>query len=258
MPNDDMQLGVSEVARIIEVDRDLVKSWAYYFSEYLNPKANPPKGTPRIFSADDLRVLSYIYMYWDDEPDLEAIRIGLNTESHFEEPYDALIAQVTPLFQDLPENLDESWRHGTVVGGMAEFGDGFALAEYYKLAGDKLVDAALSSDEAFELIYPIIYNYRHATELYLKAAVSGQRETHDLLLLSQEFKKILKSEFDAILPDWFENIILAFNDFDPNSTKFRYGGFIPGEFWLDLPHMKNLMDWLAESFQKIRCRRGSF
>ncbi len=258
MPNYDMQFGVSEVARILAVDKDLVKSWAHHFFEYLNPKANPPKGIPRIFSADDLRVLSYIYMYWEDQPDFQAIRIGLNTESHFEEPYDALIAQVTPLFQDLPENLDESWCHGTVFGGMAEIGDRFALAESYKLAGDKLVEAALSSDEAFELICPIIYNYRHATELYLKATVSCQRETHDLLWLLQEFKKNLKSEFDAILPDWFENIILTFNDFDPNSTKFRYGGFIPGEFWLDLPHLKNLMDWLAESFQKIRYRRSSF
>ncbi len=200
-------------------------------------------------------------MYWEDQPDLESIKIGLNTESHFEEPYDDLVRSVTPLFQELHENLDESWRHGTVIGGMAEIGDAFALAESYKFAGDVLVDAALSTAEAYELIYPVIYNYRHATELYLKATLIPRRKDHDLLWLLQEFKKLLKTEFDATLPEWFENIILAFNDFDPDSTTFRYGGFAflskHGEVWVDLVHMKTLMGWLAESFQKIRHRRNT-
>jgi hypothetical protein len=254
----DMKFGVSEVARLFKVDRDVVKTWAYHFSEYLKPEANPPKGTPRVFSAEDLRVLAYIYMYWEDQPDYEAIKVGLNTDSHFEEPYDEFLTTATPLFQEPPENLDESWRHGTVIGGMAEVGDSFALAESYKLAGDMLADAARSADEIYELIYPVIYNYRHATELYLKATVANYREDHDLSWLLQEFKKVMKSEFDSTPPKWFENVILAFNDFDPNSTTFRYGGFAPflqGEVWVDLVHMKTLMGWLAQSFQNIRHRR---
>lgn len=227
-------------------------------SDYLGPRANPPKGVPRQFSVEDLRVLAYVSMYWEDQSDLESIKIGLNTESHFEEPYDDLVGSVTPLFQELPENLDESWRHDTVIGGMAEIGDAFALAESYKLAGDVLVDAALSTAEAYELIYPVIYNYRHATELSLKVTLIPRRKGHDLLWMLQEFKKLLKTEFDMTLPEWFENIILVFNDFDPDSTTFRYGGFaflsIRGEVWVDLVHMKTLMGWLAESFQKIRHR----
>ncbi len=261
MPRYDMKFGVSEAARIFRVDRNLVKSWAYHFSDYLGPGANPGKGIPRQFSAKDLRVLAYISMYWEDQPDLESIKIGLNTESHFEEPYDNLLTSVTPLFQELPENLDESWRHGTVISGMSEIGDAFALAESYKLAGDMLVDAALSIGETYELAYPVIYNYRHATELYLKATVVSEEKTHDLLWLLQEFKKLLKAEFDAALPEWFENIVLAFNDFDPDSTTFRYGGFASfsrqGEVWVDLVHMKTLMGWLAESFQRIRHRRST-
>ena len=66
---------------------------------------------------------------------------------------------ITPLFREPPDDLDESWRHGTLIGGMSEFGDTFALAESFKHAGDMLVDAALSNDEAYELICPIIYNY---------------------------------------------------------------------------------------------------
>ena len=259
MPNYNLKFGVSEVARILKVDRNLVKTWAYHFSEYLGPQGNPAKGTSRIFTADDLRVLAYVFMYWEDEPDLEAIRIGLNTDSHFEEPYNHLVAMATPLFQEPPESLDETWRHGAIIGGMAEVGDAFTLAESYKLAGDMLVDAALSSAEAYELTYPVIYNYRHATELYLKSAVHRRKKNHDLLWLLKECKSIIKSEFNTDLPEWFEHIVIAFHDFDPCSTTFRYGGFgyvqNQGEMWVDLVHMKTLMGWLAESFQKIRYQR---
>ena len=257
----DMKFGVSEVARMFDVNRDVVKTWAYRFSEHLKPEANPPKGTPRVFSTDDLRVLAYVYMYWEDEPDYESINIGLNTDAHFEEPYDQFLTTVTPLFQEPPEGLDETWRHGTIIGGMAEGSDTFALAESYKLAGDVLVDAAHSSDEVYELICPVIYNYRHATELYLKATLLHQRTGHDLHSLLQEFKKELKAEFGVTLPQWFENIILAFVDFDPGSTTFRYGDFPyflrQGEIWFTCAHMKTLMNWLAKSFQNVRHQRGT-
>ena len=60
MPNYKMKFGVSEVARSLETDKQLIKKWSHIFSDYLYPDANPPKGTPRKFSADDLRVFSYI------------------------------------------------------------------------------------------------------------------------------------------------------------------------------------------------------
>jgi hypothetical protein len=65
MPNYDMKFSVSAVAHSLETDRELVKKWAYFFSEYLEPAANPPKGTQRLFSAEDLGVLSDISMYWE-------------------------------------------------------------------------------------------------------------------------------------------------------------------------------------------------
>jgi len=260
MLNYEMKFGVSEVARLLKVDRDLVKTWAYKFSDYLKPQANPGKGSPRQFCTEDLRVLAYIYTYWEDDPDLESIKCGLNAEDYYEEPFNSFLTTATPLFREPPEDLDENWRHGTVIGGMAEFGDTFALADSYKLAGDMLVDAALSTDEAYELICPVIYNYRHATELYMKSIIVKRRKIHDLIWLMQELKKLLKTEFDATFPDWFKNIILAFDDFDPNGTSFRYGsnGTVSqhDEVWVDIVHMKTLMGWLAESFQKIRHRLG--
>lgn len=255
MPNYEMQFGVSEVARLFDVSRDLIKKWSYLFHDYLKPPANPPKGTPRKFCVQDLRVLAYVSMYWEDDPDLESIRCGLNSEDYFEDIYNDFISELTPLFVGPPEDLNEDWRHGTLIGGMAELSDTFALADSYKLAGDMLVDAALSNDEACDLVCPVIYNYRHATELYLKANFVHRKENHDLIWLLREFKQMMKSEFDSTLPKWFENIILAFNDFDPGGTTFRYGGFTPGEVWVDLVHVKKLMGRLAQSFQNIRYRR---
>jgi hypothetical protein len=253
-----MNFGVSDIARLFEVDKNLVKTWAYHFAEYLAPAANPAKGLSREFSAEDLRVLAYVFMYWEDEPDYETIKIGLNTNSHFEEQCNNFLSENTPLFREPPDELDESWRHGTIFGGMADDGDFFTLAESYKLAGDILVNAALSSDDVYSLICPAIYNYRHATELYLKATLANPKQHHDLTGLFREFKDTLKAEFavDSTPPKWFENVIVAFDDFDPKSTTFRYGGLVGDELWIDLPHVKTQMSWLAESFLKIRQVRG--
>ena len=139
---------------------------------------------------------------------------------------------------------------------MAELGDTFALADSYKIAGDMLVDAALSNDETYGLICPVIYNYRHATELYLKATIDRIKKDHNLHWLLQEFKKFLKFEFDTTLPEWFEGVIFVLNDFDPKGTTFRYGGDCPSEVWVDIMHMKTLMGWMAESFKKIKNRRS--
>jgi hypothetical protein len=249
----------------IGVDRNLVKEWAFHFKESLTEEANPSKGIPRQFSPSDLQVLIYVSMNWEDEPDFEEMRVGLSCGNQQGEPYNNIfnniLTSVTPLFQQLPEDLDETWRHGSLVGGMATYAfDTFTLADSYKLAGDVLVDAVLSTAEAYELVYPIIYNYRHATELYLKAILPPKNKDHDLASRLQRLRDYLKHEHDIVIPTWFENVVLGFHDFDPDSTTFRYGdkGVIShstgdaGEFWVDLHHTKKLMKRVADSFQRIK------
>lgn len=252
----DLRFGVSEVARIFRVDRDTVKKWAYHFADYLKPGANPPKELPRVFCVDDLRVLAYVSMYWEDDPDYECIKIGLNTDSHFEEPFTNIVTELTPVFRELPEDIDETWRpRGSLVGGVAEITDTFVLAESYRLAGDILVNAASASDEVYEVIYPIIYNYRHATELYLKSIVPMRG--HDLTHLLTKAKELLQTEFSTSTPLWFDNLALAFNDFDPKSDSFRYADGTysnSDEFWFDIYHTKIVMGWLAEGIQNVKNR----
>lgn len=257
-----MRLGVSEIARILEIDRQLVKQWAFHFKEYLSVYASPSKETPRQFTLEDLRVLIYVHEYWEDDPDFESIRIGLNCGEHLDSSYyEDILTSVLPIFQEPPEELDETWRHGSLLGGMCgDIVDPFTLADSYKLASDILIESALSSGEPYELLYPVIYNYRHATELYLKAILLPTQKNHNLKALFQDLRELLAQKYSVVIPSWFENVILAFDDFDPSSTTFRYGdtGVFShstrnrGEFWIDLHHLKRLMAWVTIAFQRIR------
>jgi hypothetical protein len=254
-----MTWGVSEIARLLGVDRNLVKTWAYRFKEHLSEKANPPKGSTRAFTDDDVRVMAYVFEYWEDDPDIENIEAGLNCGDHQDERYDGILASITPLFQDPPEGLDEAWRHGGLVGGWFAV-DNFELADAYKLAGDTLVKTALSEVDVHELLYPIFYSYRHALELYLKAILSPKNKRHDLQALLQRLGEYLNREHAASIPAWFNNVVLEFAEFDPESTTFRFseeGVFSrrtgdSGEFWIDLVHLREVMGWIAESFQRIK------
>lgn len=255
MINYSMKYGVSEATHLLDVNRETLKTWAYIFSEYLSSEANPGKGKIRQFLISDIRVFAYILMYWEAEPDIECIKYGLNSNSHFEcEAIDNFLTGATPLFIDMPEGIDETWR-GAVFGGEFELGDIFTTANSFKLAGDKLVEIAHKNYQERELFQPAIYNYRHATELYMKAII-GEEVNHNLHDLMQKFKIVLKTEFNSVPPEWFENIIEAFNYSDPNGTAFRYGITVPkDELYVDMSHVKKLMGWLSEYFRQIKSTR---
>jgi hypothetical protein len=257
--NYSLNFGVSEVANLFDVKRDTILTWTYTFSEYLQPKAKPNKGNVRKFSLEDILVFSYVLMYWEDDPDIESIKYGLNANEHYESPYLDTVTSITPLFTESPDNIEEV-NSGVLVMGLSETGDRFSLAESYKLAGDRLIDAALINDEKLSLFYPIIYNYRHATELYLKSFVSNskkKRGSHSLLPLLTKFGDLILKEFNTKLPPWFENIVTVFDDFDPGGTTFRYGGRIKyDEMFVNLRHVKILMNWLSDSFRTIALKKG--
>lgn len=250
-----MKYGVSEAARILSIDRETLKTWAYLFSDYLSLEANPGKGKARQFLIDDIRVFCYVSMCWEEEPDIENIKYGLNSNSHFEhEPIDTFISAAIPLFRAMPENIDETWR-GVVFGGEFELGDIFTTANSFKLAGDKLVEIACKNFEERELFQPAIYSYRHATELYIKGII-GEEINHDLNDLMKKLKAVLKTEFNAVPPVWFENIVRAFNYADPRGTAFRYSITEPKEeLYADMEHIKTLMNWLSVVFTRIKAER---
>jgi hypothetical protein len=249
-----MKFTVADVANNLKVEKDLVKKWAFEFSDYLSPKANPSKGKQREFQMEDIRVMAFISLYWEENPDIEHIKSGLNSNSQQDNfLIDELIIQLTPLFMDPPANINETWTHGIIFGGLSQIDDAFFLAKSYKLAGDRLIDAALQTEENWELFCPAIYNYRHATELYLKAVTKNRERSHDLVYLYAKLIELVKDKYNSTPPDWLGKLIEAFNDFDPTGTAFRYGSNTNGnEVWVDFNHLKKLMGWLDESFSNIK------
>lgn len=161
-----MKFGVSETAKLLNIDKEILKKWSNIFSAYLSSSAVPQNGEKREYLIDDIRVFAYIHTFWEENPDIENIKYGLNSNSHYENPIiEDFVTSIIPFFQEFPEGIDETWR-GVVFGGEFISEDLFLLADSYKLAGDRLVDIALDNYEERELFHPAIYNYRHSTELY--------------------------------------------------------------------------------------------
>ena len=250
MINYGLKYKVSEISKILKVEKNVVKSWAYHFAEYLNPKASPEKGMEREFTVEDICTLSYIANYWEENPDFENIKYGLNGGDQFESPFTELATEAIPIFREYSDEILK--RNVWMIGGMVANTDILSLANSYKTAGDILVDVGLKDEQNKELIYPAIFNYRHSTELYLKAVLPNYKDTHKLKNLYSDFKILMKEKSNQDIPTWFENIIIAFDEFDPKGTSFRYGNEVyRDELFVDLIHIKKMMDYLAKSMSNI-------
>jgi len=122
-----------------------------------------------------------------------------------------------------------------------------------------LVDEVLSGGfDAYELIHPILYNYRHSLELYLKFIVRPSKKTHNLKTLLEGFQKYVRKHHGIEVPQMYEEVILEFHDFDERSTTFRYATEVvskktgdSGEFEVKLPRLREIMDAFQESFHRI-------
>jgi len=247
--------GVAETARMLETNIDTIKKWCYLFKTYLSANANPVKGKSRFFTIEDVRVFCYIYLYWEDEPDIECIKMGLNINSQYDNlPIDNTIKALVPVFVPMPNDIDETWQ-GVVFGGEFELGGFYESANSFKLAGDRLIEIGLGNYEQRDLFQPAMYSYRHALELYLKSVV-GQRG-HDLKYLLDKLKVLLKKKWSQEVPIWLQNLILSFHSVDPGSTSFRYGITLSKEeLYTDMSHIKDLMDWAMQAFTNIKKAGG--
>jgi hypothetical protein len=168
------------------------------------------------------------------------------------------------IFQEPPIDLDETWRHGALLGGItAGAYDGLAIASAFKTAGDQLIKGVPSEVEAYEVIHPILYCYRHSIELYLKAIVRPSKKDHLLKELSELFAKQIKSRYGVELAKWVKDLILEFDEYDRKSFAFQYDDVKikssktgdEGEFWVDLIRLKAIMDNLQKGFLKIASNR---
>lgn len=257
-PNYSLRFTVSDVARILRVEEGNVLKWSRLFAEFLSSTSTINE-SPALFSTTDLAVFGYVNVYWELEPDIESIKFSIHAEEHLGFPFYEIIQQATPIFRHVPDNTDELDPEETVlIGGLFDFSNWHQLAKAYKLAGDLLVENSIKNDMGYELICPIIFNYRHATELFLKSTLKMSDEElkkkigHNLVKAVSVFETKVKEEFGEELPDWFKNIVQAFDDFDRNGETFRYGRLqVKEEMLVDLTHLRDKMAWLTEIFDRI-------
>ena len=252
-----MNRNASQTARVLGVDAQQVKNWAYLFKEYLSSNANPPKGQARTFSDSDLLVLAYICEHWEAEPDLEAIQMGLNQENHHDERFMEHLYMHTPLLQEPPDELDETWRHGILLNGGGV--DGYLeLARNYRQGAEALLDSALNSGEPRDWSYPVLFAYRHTLELYLKIIGEIHETTHSLrrcvYLVEQRHGKRIGSPIRG----W----IIEFDKIDPRGTAFRYADDEAGtpkwaEHWIDFVQFKFAMKQVFEMIDHAILNAGA-
>ena len=256
----EMQIG--ELARLIGVEKDLIKKWLYLFEEYFSPRATHPKdGQPRIFNHTDIRrllVIGYAKDWWeDDDGDYSSVYGQLNSSEEYEDDYLHEAYLKAPLFQSIPDNPEEMATYTVMLGESWIGSDLWAIAESYKYAGDILVNQALDNEEPWKLAYPILLSYRHSIELFLKAIVHSDKATHNLSMLMLSFEKKLGSK---LRPD-IKSILDQFAEIDAKSTTFRYGEEEFGERFPCTDTMVNLhqlffiMDFLAKWFSEILTTR---
>lgn len=242
-----MDRSVSQTAKILGVDVQQVKRWAWLFKEYLSNGANPGKGRERTFTDADVLALIHVAMHWEENPDMEAIRCGLDGDY---DHYRHFLYQNTPILQEPPEGLDETWTHGLLLNGAPA--DGFLeLARNYRRSADALLDSALKSSEARDWGYPALFAYRHALELYLKIIGRIEEPTHSLKECVTKIENRLKQRIGSPIREW----ILEFDHVDPCGTAFRYAdddvGLLQyGEFWVDFSQLKHAMGIIFEALDR--------
>ncbi len=136
-------------------------------------------------------------------------------------------------------------------------------------AGDILISACEEDNsESHSLIYPILFNYRHAIELALKWIIkiygrystvrTDDLEHHNLWKLWCLCRKIiveLGSEDEAILA--VEQIIKDFHDLDRSGQTFRYSHSKAGattdlpDYPIDLLNIQDVMQGVAHFFDGV-------
>lgn len=251
-----MNRNVSQTARILGVDVQQVKTWAWLFKEYLSSQANPAKGCPRAFTDSDVLALVHVAMHWEEHPDMEAIQIGLNREDHHDDEYREILYRNTPILQEPPEDLDETWRHGIFLngGGVDEY---LELARNYRQSVEALLNSALKSGEPRDWGYPVLFAYRHTLELYLKVIGEIEEFTHSLKDCILLVEKRHGQRIGSPVREW----IIEFDNIDPGGTAFRYADDQAGtlkyaEFWVDFVQLKFAMSHVFRMLDDAILRAG--
>ena len=126
-----------------------------------------------------------------------------------------------PIFDEPPDDLGEhefEFGHLLISGFTA---DTIEIAWAFRAAGDRLLEAAADSRESWEAAYPILFCYRHALEVNLKAVTPGISKGHDLKTLWERVRDSIKDRYPTDQIGLLGDPIMEFHDIGPRSTRPR-------------------------------------
>lgn len=210
-----------------------------------------------MLNDSDVLALAYVCTKWDAKPDLDSIRAGLNDNEHYEEEFCERLYFHTPLLQEPPDDLDETWRHGFLLCGAGMQGY-LELARNYRYVAENLLDTALKSGEPLDFAYPVLFAYRHTLELYLKLVGEIDEVTHSLARCVHLVEKHHGKKIGVPIRNW----ILELDQIDPGGTAFRYAdeksdALKYAEHWLDLVQFKFAMSRVFQMLDHAILHLGS-
>ncbi len=175
-----------------------------------------------------------------------------------------------PLFQEPPDDLGNlEWTPGALLVALGSYSEyeRIELARAFRTAAERLMDSAISAREGWEAVYPILFCYRHTTELYLKAILVDAPFRHGLDELASELQKKILGKYRHDHVDRLIGRIRELHRIDPSSTVFRYadgaerayknsGVSLPDpELWVDFPHLRRSLGDVFNALDMIWLRR---
>jgi len=177
---------------------------------------------------------------------------------------------LSPLFQEPPDDLgDRDWTPGALLVALGTYSayERIEVARAFRTAADRLLDSAISAREGWEAVYPILFCYRHTTELYLKAILLDAPFRHGLDELASDLQQKVQGKYRQDHVDRLISRIRELHRIDPSSTVFRYadaaerayrnsGVALPEqELWVDFPHLRRSMGDVFNALDMIWRRR---
>lgn len=161
-----------------------------------------------------------------------------------------------PLFEEpgLQCEREDEWSYpkGFALGGMFDLAaqDLSCYAARYFETAEAVIKLVTRNDIAdYTASSPVLYLYRHAVELYLKAAILHQGKP---LPKNEHSLHRLANAVDG-LEEWALKRIQELNDIDPQSTILRYGSINRSvdEVWTEVTFLCEAMRRLRDYLKKI-------
>lgn len=179
-----------------------------------------------------------------------------------------------PIFRD-PDEGDEredgySEPFGFLLGPMGHFSSSDMSDEYFRAANllvERIQDRRVADHE---IAYPVLFLYRHAMELMVKAILTKPSYTHHRLdALADDLSSFVDEKYGQKVPDWIIGRLKELARIDPTSQAFRYGEDkfgpgperrpVPAETYVRVMELHQTMNRLYEALQQARLLiRGDF